>query len=439
VPVDSTITRATFSLGGSINNASLVLTRPNGSVVQPTDPDVTVLSMAGGFLFTDLGFQAVGGGLVYSIAAPAAGTWTVAVNGTGDFSLKVSGETGLDLSSFRFVQLGGRPGHQGFFPIPGLPLAGAAATADAVVSGPFATTHFELRSRAGGVLQTLSLSPVPETTDEFSGSVTPPSSSFLVYLTGQDAAGTAYQRVQPASVRPQTVAVLAPPAGDLPAGQTTSYTFTVSNRGAASDTFSIVASDDRHFLTSVSTTLLTLGAGASGDVRVDLRPPAGAAPGVSDTLTFTAQSTSSPDTRNFAVITSVVGIANLPPSCDAAAPSVRTLWPPNHKMSEVAVLGVTDPDNDPVAIAIDGVTQDEPVNGLGDGDTSPDATGVGGATAMLRAERAGSGNGRVYSIAFTASDGRGGACHAVVTVCVPHNAGGSCVDDGTAFNSATPR
>ena len=44
---------------------------------------------------------------------------------------------------------------------------------------------------------------------------------------------------------------------------------------------------------------------------------------------------------------------------------------------------------------ITGITQDEPLTGLGSGDACPDASGVGSTTAMLRAERNGTGDGRV--------------------------------------------
>ncbi|MBI2877021.1 MAG: hypothetical protein HYY20_09085 [Candidatus Tectomicrobia bacterium] len=53
------------------------------------------------------------------------------------------------------------------------------------------------------------------------------------------------------------------------------------------------------------------------------------------------------------------------------------------------------------------MTQDAPVNGLGDGDTSPDAV-LQGSSVLLRAERSGQGNGRVYAVHFTADDGLGG-------------------------------
>ena len=62
---------------------------------------------------------------------------------------------------------------------------------------------------------------------------------------------------------------------------------------------------------------------------------------------------------------------------------------------------LSDADGDPVTITITGITQDEPTNGLGDGDTSPDGKGIGTSTASVRAERSGKANGRVYIIYFT--------------------------------------
>ena len=64
------------------------------------------------------------------------------------------------------------------------------------------------------------------------------------------------------------------------------------------------------------------------------------------------------------------------------------LWAPNHQLVPIAIKGVTDPDEESVTITVTGVTQDEPVNGKGDGNTSPDAVIQAGA-ASVRAERAG--------------------------------------------------
>jgi hypothetical protein len=126
---------------------------------------------------------------------------------------------------------------------------------------------------------------------------------------------------------------------------------------------------------------------------------------------------------------------NQPPDCSDVTATPNTLWPPNHKFRLVTVSGATDPDGDPVTLTITGVTQDEPLNGIGDGDTSPDAAdGPQPNTVRLRAERRGGGDGRVYRIAFTASDGQGGSCSGTVKVGVPHDQGGG----STPIDSAPP-
>ena len=131
---------------------------------------------------------------------------------------------------------------------------------------------------------------------------------------------------------------------------------------------------------------------------------------------------------------------NSAPDCSGAYASEAMLWPPNHQFVPIDVLGVTDANGDPLTIQIDGVSQDEPVSGIGDGDASPDAIGVHTSNLQLRAERSGTGNGRVYSVAFTATDGRGGACRERLLITVPLNRGrfSVAVDDGPLYNSTIP-
>jgi alpha-tubulin suppressor-like RCC1 family protein len=71
---------------------------------------------------------------------------------------------------------------------------------------------------------------------------------------------------------------------------------------------------------------------------------------------------------------------------------------------------------------------------LGDGDTSPDAV-LRGAGVLLRAERSGGGDGRVYHVNFRAEDGQGGLCRGEVTVEVPHNRKSGAVDGGALYDS----
>ena len=108
---------------------------------------------------------------------------------------------------------------------------------------------------------------------------------------------------------------------------------------------------------------------------------------------------------------------NQPPDCSAAIASPSTVWPPTGEMVPISLSGVTDPDGDPVTITATSVSNSEQRRYRG---CSGDATC---SPLAVRAERDGDGDGRVYKIQFTASDGRGGACTGEVNVCVPHDQG----------------
>lgn len=130
---------------------------------------------------------------------------------------------------------------------------------------------------------------------------------------------------------------------------------------------------------------------------------------------------------------------NDPPVCSGASADVMQLWPPNHKLVNVGITGVTDPDGDDVTITITGVTQDEVVK-VNKGDKSPDAKINPDSTVAIRSERDASGDGRVYHIGFTASDGSL-TCTGEVTTCVPHDQGNGndCVDTAPpSYDSLLP-
>jgi len=111
-----------------------------------------------------------------------------------------------------------------------------------------------------------------------------------------------------------------------------------------------------------------------------------------------------------------------PPSIENLIINPSIIWSPNHKMVTVHVtLSVSD-DYDPAPVCmITSVTSNEPENGLGDGDTAPDWMITGDLMADLRAERSGTGDGRVYTITVTATDLSGNSSTASDTVTVPHN------------------
>jgi len=130
----------------------------------------------------------------------------------------------------------------------------------------------------------------------------------------------------------------------------------------------------------------------------------------SDTVMVTVEDTQPPD------------IVILPPPV--------SLWPPNHRMVDLA-FDVTGSDLcGSVSFALASVTSSEPDDapGGGDGNTTDDIQGEEIGTPdfglALRAERAGSGAGRTYEITFAAIDGSGYVATSTVSLLVPHDQGG---------------
>lgn len=113
---------------------------------------------------------------------------------------------------------------------------------------------------------------------------------------------------------------------------------------------------------------------------------------------------------------------------DTTAPSIsnitatpNVLGPPNHTMVPVTVaVAVTDScDTQPIC-QLTSVSSNEPVNGTGDGNTSPDWEITGPLTVNLRAERAGGGSGRVYTLTIACQDAAGNQAQGTTIVTVPH-------------------
>jgi hypothetical protein len=112
----------------------------------------------------------------------------------------------------------------------------------------------------------------------------------------------------------------------------------------------------------------------------------------------------------------VVQDTNSPVITSASAePSV--LWPPNHKLVEVTVHARVADKCSVTTYKITKVTSNEPVG------SQPDWIITGNHTVKLRAERLGSGHGRVYTITIQAQAAGNLSATKTVTVTVPHSQG----------------
>jgi hypothetical protein len=142
----------------------------------------------------------------------------------------------------------------------------------------------------------------------------------------------------------------------------------------------------------------------------------------------------------------LVGSTNRPPSCSGVTATPDSIFlRMRDQMALITLSGATDPDGDTLGYHIDGVTQDEYVTGVGD-DTFPDAAltsaGASSNQVLVRSEANSHFNGRVYRIAYTVSDGKGGSCsgtagpsgNTTAKVGVQRKKGRPAIDDGNAMS-----
>src|SRR6185295_10831240 len=133
-------------------------------------------------------------------------------------------------------------------------------------------------------------------------------------------------------------------------------------------------------------TFSTIPGGTTVNVQIDAQVTCSLANGtlLSNSATVSASSPDSDLSNNSA--NAAVTASNPPPVLSNEAVSTPVLVTPNHKMNNVTVsYNVTD-NCGPVTNTLS-VTSNEPVNGLGDGDTAPDWEIVDANHVRLRAER----------------------------------------------------
>jgi len=106
------------------------------------------------------------------------------------------------------------------------------------------------------------------------------------------------------------------------------------------------------------------------------------------------------------------------------------LWPPNHELVAIAVnVRVEDGAAGASGFTLSSVTSNEPDDaaGNGDGNTTGDIQGFDLGTSdtagLVRAERAGTGTGRIYTLTYVARDGADNESTCATTVTVPHDGG----------------
>ncbi len=193
-PVDTVSERFSVFAGAQRKDV-FQLIRPSGGIVAEGETDVLV--------------QEFHHMLIVTVTKPELGIWRIDLNGAGRFSLSVRLRMNrvraagghrtepLAVIDFDFVELRGRPGHEGYFPITGEVGAGEDRLCQVVLSGAYETADFQFVSTEDELLAGLDLArDDPDgASDEFLGSCVIPAQPFRLKVRGRDAWGVEYQRM----------------------------------------------------------------------------------------------------------------------------------------------------------------------------------------------------------------------------------------------------
>ncbi len=216
VPVDSTISRAIFSLTIE-QKQTFTLQSPSGAIIATTTSGVTFTSLRNGW--------------IVSIDRPEVGLWQATLNGVGAYSAIVNASSPIHFYSFDFVERATRR-HEGLYPIAGQPIKGTSPVALARILGPSANVQFRMLSRSGADLGPLNLTAqsASATSRGFKGSVPIPAEPFHIVARGADTKGKPFQRLFPTlfTGQPLQLSVMTPRTEqDFRPGSTTTISVTV--------------------------------------------------------------------------------------------------------------------------------------------------------------------------------------------------------------------
>ena len=174
------------------SSRNIVITRPSGKTLTP-DQDTEITTWSAGEVAT--------------IKNPEPGNWRLNITGSGEFSAQVMADSVISLISWNFVKLGGRPAHEGYFPIDKTPAIGAREILQinlSEASNSAQSPTFQIINGSGKVLD----SPKFYASSiggfaEFAGVVKIPTQDFRIMVSGVDSQGKKYQRIYPATIHPE--------------------------------------------------------------------------------------------------------------------------------------------------------------------------------------------------------------------------------------------
>lgn len=147
-----------------------------------------------------------------SVSNPPIGTWRLEVEGRGLSSIsarahrrtELSNSEMIELIDARFVEHGGRPGHEGLFPVDEV-TAGDSSRIEVVLSGPAASVEVAFMTRDGRALDSepIQLLEMEEGCERCWFLCTVPAQPFRIVVHGRDETGSVYRRAHASVIAPK--------------------------------------------------------------------------------------------------------------------------------------------------------------------------------------------------------------------------------------------
>lgn len=193
IPVESGVRTLTIFAGAQRKDRAVVL-RPGGAVVAAGDAGVKLQT------FSHM--------TIATINSPAAGTWRIDFEGAGLFSVSAHVRASAEpdapaLDDFDFVEPGGRPGHEGLFPINREVFKGQAITCQLEVSGAVGNVQLAFVSGDNRPLATQPIDAEPGDNEHYLGRCLIPNEPFRIVATGRDRMGQVFRRTTPPLYEPR--------------------------------------------------------------------------------------------------------------------------------------------------------------------------------------------------------------------------------------------
>ena len=170
---------------------SIIITSPSGKTITPDqNTELTIWSA----------------GEVITVKNPEPGNWKLSIAGSGEFSAQAMVDSGISIISWDFVKLGGRPAHEGYFPIDKTPSIGANQILQVNLSEDSDKSEmpkFQLIDESGKIIDSPNFYAITRgELGEFAGIVKIPSQDFRISAYGVDSQGFKYQRIYAATIHP---------------------------------------------------------------------------------------------------------------------------------------------------------------------------------------------------------------------------------------------